>query len=57
MCQDAADLETLAKNFRAQYNDNTVLRKEWGGGKIGIKSTHRQEAHKHALEEEIVKKA
>jgi hypothetical protein len=44
------------KNFRAAYNDNVSLRKEWGGGKLGIKSTHREDAHKKALEQETLKK-
>jgi len=55
--EDSPDLETLAKNFRANFNENVGLRREWGGGKIGAKSHHRQEAHKKAVEEEVLKKA
>lgn len=36
----------------ANYNDNDDLRKTWGGGKIGLKSTHRRVALAKALEQE-----
>jgi len=55
--EDAADLDNLSKNFKSQYNDNLSLRKDWGGNKLGSKSLHRQDAQKHALEEELLKKA
>jgi hypothetical protein len=45
------------KNFRAGYNDNAELRRTWGGGQIGIKAEHRQEAKAKAIELENLKKA
>ena len=37
--------------------DNLDLTKKWGGGGLGIKSTHRRELTKRALEKEALKKA
>jgi hypothetical protein len=37
--------------------DNTELTKKWGGGQLGIKSTHKRELSKRALEREALKKA
>ncbi len=36
--EDETELTHLLKSFRAAYNDNTDLRKAWGGGVLGIKS-------------------
>jgi large subunit ribosomal protein L7Ae len=36
--EDQATLETLAGNFRNLYNENTQLRKTFGGGILGIKN-------------------
>merc|ERR1719230_1297987 len=30
--EDKKDLDTLASNFKAQFNDNADVRKKWGGG-------------------------
>merc|ERR1711871_1180488 len=30
--EDKKDLDTLISNFKAQFNDNTDIRKKWGGG-------------------------
>merc|ERR1711924_105265 len=38
--EDQKDFETLASNFRAQFNDNAENRRRWGGGIMGIKSQH-----------------
>ena len=38
--EDQADLENLLTMFRSNFNDNTGLRKIYGGGVLGIK--HRQ---------------
>jgi len=40
--EDAAELELLCKNFRAQFNNNVELRRRWGGGVMGHKSQHMQ---------------
>eukprot|EP01017_Pseudomicrothorax_dubius_P039333 TRINITY_DN6009_c0_g1_i2.p1 TRINITY_DN6009_c0_g1~~TRINITY_DN6009_c0_g1_i2.p1 ORF type:complete len:258 (-),score=100.88 TRINITY_DN6009_c0_g1_i2:635-1408(-) len=55
--EDVAELETLAKNFRAQFNENATVRREWGGGLLGLKSQHREDAKKKAHEQETLKKA
>lgn len=55
--EDRAALENFQKSFRASYLDNEDLQKNWGGGDIGIKSTHQRELKKAALEKEALKKA
>ena len=55
--KDQADLESYVKNFRAAYNDNSDLRKTWGGGHVGIKSQHQKDLRVKALEREALKKA
>ena len=45
------------KNFRLQYNENTEMRRTWGGGKLGIKSQHVRDARDRAVAAEQVKKA
>merc|ERR1719201_2549645 len=30
--EDKKDLDTLASNFKAQFNDNADVRRKWGGG-------------------------
>ena len=37
--------------------DNMEIMKKWGGGNIGIKSTHKRDLHRRALEKEALKKA
>merc|ERR1712206_13212 len=34
--EDQQELDTLAKNFLAQFNDNAETRRRWGGGIMGI---------------------
>jgi hypothetical protein len=47
----------LTKNFRAQFNENEALRRNWGGGVMGIKNQHMM-AHREKLREiELAKKA
>ena len=36
--EDFQDLDVLSKNFRVQFNDNDTLRRNWGGGVMGIKN-------------------
>ena len=55
--EDQAELELYCKNALAQFNNNLEVRKTWGGGSIGIKSQHKQEAIRKALEKEALKKA
>jgi large subunit ribosomal protein L7Ae len=54
--EDQAELEALCKNFRAQFNDNTDLRRKWGGGIMGIKSQHVTQARERTLLAEQQKK-
>lgn len=46
--EDQAELEAMVKAFTAMFNDNTELRRRWGGHIMGIKSQHMQ-AKKEAL--------
>jgi len=36
--EDKPSLENFDKSFRASYNENDGLKRNWGGGKVGIKS-------------------
>jgi len=47
----------LVKTFKAQFNENVSLRREWGGGLLGHKSRQAQEAKQRAIEAEQLKKA
>lgn len=54
--EDQHDLDTLAKNFTAQFNDNVEVRRRWGGGIMGIKSQHVTARRERAIEAERNKK-
>jgi len=55
--EDFQDLETLSKNFRAQFNENESLRRNWGGGVMGIKNQHMMAQREKLREIELAKKA
>lgn len=55
--EDYQDLELLSKNFRAQFNDNEGLRRNWGGGVMGIKNQHMMAQREKQREIELAKKA
>jgi len=55
--EDQAELEALAKNFRASFNDNADHRRKWGGGIMGIKSQHVIRAREALINKEKMKKA
>ena len=38
--EDQTDLEQLASNFRSLFNENSGIRKIYGGGVLGIKNRH-----------------
>uniref|UniRef100_A0A3B0N7K2 60S ribosomal protein L7a n=1 Tax=Theileria annulata TaxID=5874 RepID=A0A3B0N7K2_THEAN len=38
--EDQAEFDNLVKTFTAMFNDNSELRKRWGGHVMGIKSQH-----------------
>merc|ERR1712087_13460 len=48
--EDFVDLEQLGNTFKAQYNDNAKLTKQWGGGIMGIKNQHMMAARKRIME-------
>merc|ERR1719460_2180650 len=54
--EDKKDLDTLASNFKAQFNDNADVRRKWGGGIMGIKSQHVMQRRERALQAEQAKK-
>merc|ERR1719455_60240 len=54
--EDQKDFETLASNFRAQFNDNAENRRRWGGGIMGIKSQHVTQRRERAVQMEQAKK-
>ena len=54
--EDKADLDTLAKTFKAQYNDNVAVRRTWGGGVMGQKSQNVQAKKEKAIALEQAKK-
>jgi large subunit ribosomal protein L7Ae len=53
---DMKTLETLAGNFKAQFNDNVELRRKWGGGIMGVKSNHVIAYRQKLIERENAKK-
>merc|ERR1711904_737061 len=54
--EDKKDLDTLANNFKAQFNDNAEARRRWGGGIMGIKSQHVTQRREKAIQMEQAKK-
>ncbi len=54
--EDKAELDTLCKTFRSQYNDNINVRRTWGGGVMGQKSQNVQAKKEKALALEQAKK-
>jgi len=54
--EDQKDLDTLANNFKAQFNDNAEHRRRWGGGIMGIKSQHVMQRRERAVQMEQAKK-
>merc|ERR1712072_1560244 len=55
--EDLKDLETLKRQFTAQYNDNVSLRRTWGGGIMGIKNQHMMAKREKLREIELAKRA
>merc|ERR1719198_2415477 len=54
--EDKKELDTLCNNFNAQFNDNTDVRRKWGGGIMGIKSQHVMQRREKAIQAEQAKK-
>jgi len=55
--EDDADLSKLQDTFRAEFNNNTKLIREWGGGIMGIKTEHKLAKRRKLQEIELAKKA
>jgi large subunit ribosomal protein L7Ae len=55
--EDQAEFDNLVKTFKAQFNENANLRREWGGGLLGHKSRLAKEAKEKAIQAEQIKKA
>lgn len=55
--EDFADLENLGKTFKAKFNENDKLRKNWGGNIMGIKNQHKVARQEKLLAIELAKKA
>lgn len=55
--EDEAEFNLFVKNFTAQFNENQEVRRTWGGNVLGIKSQHKEDLKKRALEAEALKKA
>merc|ERR1712176_1734679 len=54
--EDKSDLDKLADNFKAQFNDNAEARRRWGGGIMGMKSQHVMQRRERAIQIEQAKK-
>merc|ERR1719265_1900546 len=54
--EDQSDLDHLANNFKAQFNQNMESRRRWGGGIMGVKSNHITAKREKALQIEAAKK-
>merc|ERR1712224_1010677 len=54
---DEKDLLDLKKQFMEKFNENTALRRTWGGGIMGIKNQHMMAKREKLREIELAKKA
>jgi len=54
--EDKSELDKLSENFKAQFNDNTEVRRRWGGGIMGTKSQHVTQRREKAVQIEQAKK-
>jgi len=50
--EDTKDLSTLTDLAKDSYNNNTEVRRSWGGGKLGIKSLAAQKKKERAVAKE-----
>lgn len=55
--EDKKDFADLQSQFRSQYNDNTQLLRQAGGGLMGIKNQHMMAKREKVREIELAKKA
>jgi large subunit ribosomal protein L7Ae len=54
--EDKHELDTIANNMKAQFNENMEHRRRWGGGIMGIKSQHVMQRREKAIQAERDKK-
>merc|ERR1712060_416566 len=54
--EDKKELDTIASNMQANFNENEQHRKRWGGGIMGIKSQHVMQRREKAIQIEQAKK-
>merc|ERR1711948_74417 len=54
--EDKKELDTISNNMKAQFSDNELHRKKWGGGIMGIKSQHVMQRREKAIQIEQAKK-
>lgn len=54
--EDINEVDKLCKIVKAQFNENTDLRRKWGGGILGLKSRHRLERRERVAAIEATKK-
>jgi len=55
--EDSAALKSLTDGFKSSFNDNANHLKQWGGGRMGVKTRTRIEKRDNARRAEEVKKA
>merc|ERR1712083_971121 len=55
--EDLKDFDDLKKAFQVQFNDNIRLRRDWGGGVMGIKNQRMMAKREKLREIELAKKA
>ncbi|CAE7353584.1 RPL7A-1 [Symbiodinium sp. KB8] len=54
---DSAAFDTIATMARERFNDNVEIRRKWGGGIMGLKTTKRLEKRDAMMKAEAAKKA
>ncbi|CAH0489992.1 unnamed protein product [Peronospora farinosa] len=55
--EDKAKFDSLTEAFRSKFNDDTVIRRKWGGGIMGLKTQKKLELREKAIAAEAAKKA
>ncbi|CAI5723982.1 unnamed protein product [Peronospora destructor] len=55
--EDKAKFDSLTEAFRSKFNDDTVIRRKWGGGIMGLKTQKKLELREKVIAAEAAKKA
>ena len=53
--EDKAKFDSLTEAFRSKFNDDTVVRRKWGGGIMGLKTQKKLELREKAIAAEAAK--